>query len=342
MLRVRCIGLAIFFLFGGDVTSAGALYRVESFGVNPGGLVMYGYGPDDLEEGSPLIVLLHGCEQDATSFARNSGWIDLSDRYKFALVMPEQNRVNNVSRCFNWFNGFSFLDALPVFWVWWGSDIDRGYGEADSIASMTLWAANRYKTDKRRIYVAGLSGGAAMALVVLSTYPDIFSGGAVVAGIPYKCAVDVLDASNNKKCGLDYKDKNGNASIESLAPGFWGDKVRGSSSWYKGDWPTLSIWHGLADGTVIPAAAYEIEKQWLNVHGLVRSAIEDQPSPAHNRRRYYDAHGRVVIEVNRIDGLGHGIPVIDGGCGYKDEYFIDVGICASRQISEFWGVVPAE
>lgn len=57
MLRVRCIGLAIFFLFGGDVTSAGALYRVESFGVNPGGLVMYGYGPDDLEEGSPLIVL---------------------------------------------------------------------------------------------------------------------------------------------------------------------------------------------------------------------------------------------------------------------------------------------
>src|SRR5215470_13816916 len=77
--------------------------EVTSFGSNPGNLRMFKYLPEGLPASPPLVVVLHGCTQNARDFAAQSGWIGLADRLQLALAMPEQTQGNNPRNCFNWF-----------------------------------------------------------------------------------------------------------------------------------------------------------------------------------------------------------------------------------------------
>ena len=148
-------------------SAAGRVIEVSDFGPYPGGLRMFVYAPPKrLPAGAPLIVVLHGCGQNAAAFARNSGWIALAQRIGAALLLPEQTSKNNRGRCFNWFQP---------------SDVRRGSGEA---ASIWQGAIRRYKSDQRRVFIVGLSAGAAMAAAMLAVYPATFAAGAVVAGMP--------------------------------------------------------------------------------------------------------------------------------------------------------------
>src|SRR5687767_10784021 len=79
--------------------------EVRAFGANPAGLRMFTYVPAGVLEHAPLVVTLHGCRQDARSYAAGTGWTALASRCGFALLAPEQVRTNNVRRCFNWFDG---------------------------------------------------------------------------------------------------------------------------------------------------------------------------------------------------------------------------------------------
>ncbi len=78
------------------------LLTIADFGDNPGRLGMQAYVPPSVG-GRPLVVLLHGCGQDAVRFAEDSGWIDLADHVRFTLLLPEQTAANNQGRCFQWF-----------------------------------------------------------------------------------------------------------------------------------------------------------------------------------------------------------------------------------------------
>lgn len=319
---------------------AATLVPVENFGNNPGKLRMYEYIPQGLKTGSPLVIVLHGCGQSAEAYGQGAGWIDLADRFGFALVLPEQQEANNPSKCFNWFNGHAWSDYFPWNYRWYGSDIDRDSGEAASIVAMLGNAVQRHRLDARQVYITGLSGGGAMTAVMLATYPERFAGGAVIAGVPYKCATDPYTALSPSECGLDYSAKKGNARIKSLAPAIWGSKVREANKGFNGPWPRLSIWHGTADGTVVVASADELEKQWRNVLGLdnVPASSEQAPDPKHKLVTYRDAQGKALLEVHRITGMGHGTPIIDGQCGRKGEHLFDVGICSSGEILKFWGI----
>ena len=73
------------------------------FGSNPGALRMYGYVPDGLPAGRPVVVALHGCTQSASDYFGHAGWPKHADRYRAALVFPEQTTANNPLPCFNWF-----------------------------------------------------------------------------------------------------------------------------------------------------------------------------------------------------------------------------------------------
>lgn len=330
-------------LFSAFTGQAANLVQVEAFGNNPGNLRMYEYLPPGLKAGAPLVVVLHGCGQNAELYGRGAGWVDLADRHGFALVLPEQQEGNNPNRCFNWFNGHAWSDYFPWNYAWFGSDIDRDSGEAASIVSMLRTAIQSHRLDARQVFVTGLSGGGAMTAVMLASYPELFAGGAVLAGVPYKCATDPYAALSPSECGLDYTSKTGNARIKSLPPALWGDKVRDANRTFRGPWPRLSIWHGTADGTVVAASADELEKQWRNVLGLDRVAASTSPQPdaRHRHSVYRDGQGRIQLEVHRIAGMGHGTPIIDGQCGRKGEHLFDVGICSSEQIARFWGIVPA-
>src|SRR5690606_28447556 len=153
--------------------SAAELAPVPSFGTDPGNLSMYEYVPDNLPAGAPLVVLLHGCAQDAAAYHQHSGWAEQAEEAGLALVYAEQSTANNATRCFNWFEP---------------GDVARGSGEAQSVASMVDHAVAEHGLDADRVYVSGLSAGGAMAGELLAAYPDLFAGGSIVAGIPVGCA----------------------------------------------------------------------------------------------------------------------------------------------------------
>jgi poly(3-hydroxybutyrate) depolymerase len=91
-------------------------------------------------------------------------------RLGFAVVYPQQQLANNPKNCFSWF--------LP-------GDTARGHGEALSIREMVEHAIATFAADRGKVFVTGLSAGGAMASVMLATYPEVFAGGALIAGFPY-------------------------------------------------------------------------------------------------------------------------------------------------------------
>ena len=147
------------------------LREIQNFGTNPGALRMFAHLPPKQSGSLPLVVVLHGCTQTAAGYDQGAGWSTLANRYGFALLFPEQQRANNPNGCFNWFQT---------------GDIERGHGEALSIRQMIAKMVADHPIDARRVFVSGLSAGGAMTSVMLATYPDVFAGGAIIAGLPYE------------------------------------------------------------------------------------------------------------------------------------------------------------
>ncbi|HET8659970.1 MAG TPA: PHB depolymerase family esterase [Micromonosporaceae bacterium] len=288
---------------------AASLTPVTGFGSNPGNLEMYAYRPDGMASGAPLVVALHGCTQNATDYFTNSGWRKYSDLWRFALVLPQQKSANNSSSCFNWFEA---------------GDTARGQGEALSIKQMVDYAANNYGISRSRVYVTGLSAGGAMTAVMLATYPDVFAGGAVIAGIPYRCATSTSSAFSCMNPGVD------------KTPAQWGDLVRAAYS-YTGTRPRVAVWHGTADTTVVPMNATELRDQWTNVLGVSQTPTSTQSLPGNTSLEIYGDK----VRVYRVGGMPHATPVDPGTaleqCGTAGTYYKDT-ICSSYYIAVNWGL----
>lgn len=297
-----------------QAASAQTLTPVTGFGSNPGALSAFKYIPSGLPAGAPLVVALHGCAQSASNYDAETGWVLLADRWKFALLLPEQSTANNSSRCFNWFEA---------------GDIARGAGEALSIKQAVDKVRSDHLLDPARIYVTGLSAGGAMTAVMMATYPDVFAGGAIIAGVPYQCGTGLTQAFSCMNPGSD------------LSPAQWGNRVRAASS-HAGPWPRVSIWHGDADTTVRPANAQESMEQWTNVHGADQTPEVQDSVGGYPRRQYHNAAGQIVVETWSITGMGHGTPVDPGSgerqCGSAGAYILDVNLCSSWYISKFFGL----
>ncbi|MGZ9125383.1 MAG: extracellular catalytic domain type 1 short-chain-length polyhydroxyalkanoate depolymerase, partial [Candidatus Binatia bacterium] len=153
------------------------LLSLASFGSNPGALKCAAYIPDRLPTCQPLVVVLHGSLQTADDYNYGSGWSTLADQHCFALLFPQQRRSNNAMRAFNWFEP---------------EDSHRDRGEALSIREMIEQMVVEYSIDRRRIFITGLSSGGAMTSVMLATYPEVFAGGAIIAGLPYVGASSLM------------------------------------------------------------------------------------------------------------------------------------------------------
>lgn len=289
--------------------------EVTGFGSNPGNLRMFKYVPAGLPANAPLVVALHGCAQSAANYDAETGWQLLADRWQFALVLPQQQSSNNSSSCFNWFEP---------------GDTARGQGEALSIKQMVDRMVADHGSAPSRVYVTGLSAGGAMTAVMLATYPDVFAGGAILSGLPYRCATTQSAAFSCMNPGTD------------LTPAQWGDKVRAAYPSWTGPWPTVSIWHGDADYTVRPANLTESMDQWTNVHGIDQAADVSDTVAGYPHKVYKNAAGQPRVETYTITGMGHGTPVDPGTgetqCGTAGSYILDVNICSSYYIARFWGL----
>ena len=290
------------------------LVETRDFGSNPGKLRMFSFAPDNLQPAPGLVVVLHGCGQNAAGYDLGAGWSTLAKHYGFALLMPEQQSLNNANGCFNWFNP---------------EDIARDRGEACSIRQMIARAVEDIGIDRTRIFVTGLSAGGAMTSVMLATYPEVFAGGAVIAGLPYGVA-------NNMREALSGMFQSPPRPASEL-----GDLVRNAST-YKGPWPKLSVWHGSADRTVNPANANEIVKQWLDVHQLPSAPMSEGMVNGHPRQVWWNSDGETMIESYTITDMAHGTPLgigdNDKRYGNQGAFLIEAGISSSYQIANFFGL----
>jgi poly(hydroxyalkanoate) depolymerase family esterase len=290
------------------------LTETSGFGSNPGGLRMFSFAPSDLPKTPALVVVLHGCTQNAAGYDVGAGWSALADHYGFALLMPEQRPSNNANGCFNWF--------LP-------EDTRRDGGEACSIRQMIEKMVRDVGIDRDSIFITGLSAGGAMTSVMLATYPEIFAGGAIIAGLPYGIATNMQEALK------------GMFQSPARAAGKLGDLVRGASR-HQGPWPKLSVWHGSADRTVNPSNADEIVKQWLDVHQLPTAPMAEATVDGYPRQVWWNADGETVIESYTITNMSHGTPLgvaaNDERYGAEGAFLIEAGISSSYHIANFFGL----
>ncbi|QLH48476.1 MAG: PHB depolymerase family esterase [Candidatus Accumulibacter cognatus] len=291
------------------------LLEVTAFGSNPGELRMYCHVPERLPANAPLVVVLHGCTQSAASYNKGSGWSTLADRYGFAVLFPQQNWNNNPLRCFNWFKP---------------EDHDREKGEPLSIKQMVDRMLSDYGLDRDRVYVTGTSSGGAMTNVMLATYPEVFAGGAVIAGVPYRTAKGLREGLESIFQG------------RSRSPREWGELVRAASP-HPGPWPKVSVWHGDADTAVKPVNAEETIKQWADIHGLDLQPTMQMMVDGYPRRVWQGPGGEELIESYTVTGMTHGAALDPGAephqCGTAAPFFNAVGISSTHRIADFWGLL---
>jgi poly(hydroxyalkanoate) depolymerase family esterase len=227
----------------------------------------------------PLVVMLHGCTQSPDDFAAGTRMNLLAEEHTCLVAYPAQAVSANASKCWNWFSP---------------GDQQRGQGEPSLIAGITRQVMRDYAVDPQRVYVAGLSAGAAAAAVMGTTYPDLYAAIGVHSGLACGVASDLTTAFAAMRQG------------EVVAA-----RRSGSASGLGGCRrlvPTI-VFHGDRDTTVHPRngdrviaqsrATTMTDLQTTVQHGRVPGGH------AYSRTLHADALGQAVLEHWVIHGAGH-------------------------------------
>jgi poly(hydroxyalkanoate) depolymerase family esterase len=256
----------------------------------------------------PLMVMLHGCRQDALEFAGGSRMNALAEESRCAVLYPEQSAGSNPLRCWNWFESASL----------------EGQGEAALIAALIEAVARRRAIDSRRIYVAGLSAGGAMACILALRHSELFAACAIHSGLMYGAAISPMRAIAVMQDGPTSTSVDAAHRLLAGAPGVVV--------------PTLVI-QGDADTTVNPVNADRIIEQLKKRaqsldRGAAVVAAQPQQLVAGSRpylRQDFRQRGRIVLRKILVEGLGHAWSGGDSLHAFNDTQGPD----ASRLILDF-------
>lgn len=236
----------------------------------------------------PMIVMLHGCSQSVDDFATGTRMNLLADEHGFLVVYPEQAASANPSKCWNWFKA---QDQL------------RDSGEPSLIAGIVREVAARYGADPRRIFVAGLSAGAAMAVILGETYPELFSGVGAHSGLPYGSAHDLPSAMAAMKGG-----RSGIAGLKNMPGAGMAPRRKIARA------VPIIVFHGDRDHTVQQTNGAEIIQQAKDAHSTqagdaaLRVSMERGAAPggrSYSRTAHANASGQSRIESWTVHGAGH-------------------------------------
>ena len=270
------------------------LEKVPDFGENPGKLRMFTYIPEmvNKKENVPLVLILHGSGQTAKVLAAASGFNKLADSLGFIALYPDQPFYNNL------LTSFSFY--MP-------GKMKKGRGETASIRNMITYMCEHYPVDRDRIYITGMSAGAAMSNVMLNAYPELFAAGALFAA-PSNLYEEINPDRRHK--------------------------------------PVIAVIHGDRDLTVLPKHADKVIIQWLDFFDLDpddRKTSENYLGHSFLRLSSWPAEGEP--QLLRLDLLktGH-ILLVDIGNGIKQggQYSLfthDKDFHLPYWICEFFGLI---
>jgi poly(hydroxyalkanoate) depolymerase family esterase len=277
------------------------------------------YVPVHAAETPPMVVMLHGCTQSADDFAAGTQMNRLAEEHGFLVVYPEQAANANMSKCWNWFKA---------------QDQVRDAGEPALIAGIVREVAARHPVDSRRIFVAGLSAGAAMAVVLGQTYPELFAGVGAHSGLPYASAHDIPSAMAAMKGGRSGLAGSGAPLPAAAAPrGATGQAV-----------PTI-VFHGDRDHTVQHSNGVRIVDQandafMAECEGApLQSSTQRATSPggrSYSRTVHADVNGTARIESWTLHGAGHAWSGGHASGSYTDASGPD----ASAEMIRFFFALP--
>ena len=246
----------------------------------------------------PLLVMLHGCLQDPDDFALGTRMNIIADEQRIFVLYPEQSEAAIQTRCWNWFSA---------------ANQGRDQGEPSIIAGMTRELLGSYNIDARRVYIAGMSAGGAMAAIMAATYSDLYAAVGIHSGMPYGAAQSFAAAIAAMKNGASIRARMPSKSIP------------------------LIVFHGDQDVMVNSRNGEQLVSQWL---GHAADGTQDiataQPGEgngrAFTRTRYRDGAGHTTAENWLVHDAGHAW----SGGGSAGSFADSAGPDASREMVRFF------
>jgi poly(hydroxyalkanoate) depolymerase family esterase len=241
----------------------------------------------------PLLVMLHGCTQTAADFAAGTRMNQLAEQYGFIVVYPQQTRKANRTLCWNWFrSAHQFRDR----------------GEPARIAHMVQAIrqdTSQWTIDSNQIYVVGASAGAAMAVILAATYPDLFAAIGVHSGVEYQAVTNIISALKVMRHGGPDPVLQGQRAYEAMGS-------------YKRVVPMI-VFQGTRDRVVPPISGDKVVQQWMQTnhlasHGLYLADFKNPTTTtsgqvpggyAYTVYTWKDSRGNEVQVYWKINGLGH-------------------------------------
>ena len=259
------------------------------------------YRPPGVKFGErlPLLVMLHGCGQDANAFAASTRMNRIAQRERFLVLYPEQDRLANAQACWNWFDTAS----------------GRAFGEAALIMKAIDQVCLLYPVDRTRVAIAGLSAGASMAALLVTRHPERFKAVVMHSGIPPGTAHSPLSALGAM---------HGRRATRPLVA---------TPAAMAADWPPLLVIHGGADAVVSPQNGQAAAQVWAAAAGARASAARR----VQRGQRYaasvtdFKHRGRTVATLVEVDRLAH---AWSGGAA-RQAYSDGRGPDASRMVWAF-------
>ncbi|MGC2076951.1 MAG: PHB depolymerase family esterase [Xanthobacteraceae bacterium] len=261
-----------------DIVPAGGKF-IEATYSNAAGTRSYKlYIPSGyLEQALPLVVMLHGCTQSPDDFAAGTRMNLIAEEQNCLVVYPAQLSDANPAKCWNWFRP---------------TDQRRGQGEPSLIAGITRQVMREYLVDPQRVYVGGLSAGAAAAAVMGATYPDLYAAIGVHSGLACGAANDIPSAFAAMRQG-DLADALGSADISPVLRN--GQAV-----------PTI-VFHGDRDTTVHPRNGDHVIARSLKTTSSEKTKHRGRVPGGHayTRTIHTDSSGHAIFEHWEIHGAAH-------------------------------------
>jgi poly(hydroxyalkanoate) depolymerase family esterase len=261
-----------------DIVPEGGKF-IEATYTNPAGSRAYKlYIPSRYQgQALPLVVMLHGCTQSPDDFAAGTRMNLIGEEQNCLVVYPEQPSDANPAKCWNWFRP---------------NDQQRGQGEPSLVAGITRQVMRNYSVDPKRVYIGGLSAGAAAAAVMGATYPDLYAAIGVHSGLACGAANDLPSAFAAMRQG-DLVASSGSADISAVL----------------GDGPAVPtiVFHGDQDTTVHPRNGNHVIAQSMRTTSSQTKVHRGRVPGGHayTRTIHTDASGRAILEHWEIHGAGH-------------------------------------